>query len=386
MRALTSSVGLLVLTACAATGGEDAQSVGEDLSGNASAIDIGFNGGPDQFAAFPLFFQRDVHAGPRLCHTYLAWDVASEAPAMGNANSPEGKRAWFEYWLHEAAGQCDEALVTFKALSPSAPPSGGPSGQFARAFEAFLAQPWAQETGFTGRFAFTPWNEPNNPGGAGSGLGKVLPPDLAAQYYLAAEHACRVKGCKVAAGDLASNGDWWNDFEWNCADDNVASSQLCKVDSSENPGHAPASYLDRYKNYIANHATEYGLPGGFRPAYFAFHGWHDINEYLDTGNHCASYGDCATRRLLTSLGGSWGGVRIWDTEVGVDQDAAPISNTEQACGSAFLLRLTALSSRITRLYYTRLRGGTGELVDGATPRPALEVLAQRRTTYAGGCR
>jgi hypothetical protein len=378
-------VGLLVVAACGGTGGEDPQSSSQDLSGSPAAIDIGFNGGPDQFAYFPAFFTTDVQAGPRLCHTYIAWDVANEAPVLGNASSREGTRAWFEYWLHEAAGRCDEALVTFKALAPGKAPTGGADGQFARAFEKFLAQPWAAETGFTGGFSFTAWNEPNNPNGAGNGLGSVLEPELAAQYYLAAERACRGKGCKVAAGDFASNGNWWNDFEWNCADDNVAPGALCRVDSSENPGHRPASYLDRYKNYVADHATEYGLPSGFRPEYFAFHGWHDINEYLDTGNHCASYSDCVTRRLLQSLGGSWAGARVWDTEVGVDQDAAPIPDAEQACGSAFLLRLTALSPRIGRLYYTRLHGGTGELF-GGTARPALEVLARRRTTYAGSCR
>jgi hypothetical protein len=386
MRTLTSLLGLLVLSACGGSGGEDAASVAEDLSGDPASIDIGFNGGPDQFADFPIFFGADVKAGPRLCHTYLAWDVASQAPGVGNGSSAGGSRAWFEYWLQQAEGQCDEALITFKGPGTGKAPSGGPSGELAHAFEAFLAQPWAQETGFTGTFSFTAWNEPNNPNPAGNGLGTVIAPELAAQYYLAAERSCRARGCKAAAGDFASNGTWWNDFEWNCADDNVAPDQLCKADSSENPGHHPASYLDRYKNYIAAHAPEYGLPGGFRPEYFAFHGWHDINEYLDSGNHCADYGDCVTRRLLTSLGGSWGSVRIWDTEVGVDQDGPAISNAEQACGSAFLLRLTALSPRITRLYYTRLHGGTGELVDRTTPRPALEVLARRRTTYAGGCR
>src|ERR1700722_18292487 len=76
--------GLLVLSACGGTGGEDAQSVGEDQSGNPASIDIGFNGGPDQFDDFPIFFGASVPAAPRLCHTYLAWDVASEASGMGN--------------------------------------------------------------------------------------------------------------------------------------------------------------------------------------------------------------------------------------------------------------------------------------------------------------
>ena len=115
---------------------------------------------------------------------------------------------------------------------------------------------------------------------------------------------------------------------------------------------------------------------------FAFHGWHDVNEYLKTGNHCESYDDCATRRILTSLGGSWGGVELWDTEVGMGQKGA-LSDPAQACGAAFLMRLSTLSRRITRIYDTRLHGGTLALFDGATPRPALTVLAHRETTFTG---
>jgi hypothetical protein len=385
---LRSTFTLLLLAACGGTRGDGVQSSAEDLSGDAAAIDVGFNGGPDQFDYFPDFFGAStIHGEPRLCHTYVAWNLASQPAGVGNAQSAPGSRAWFEYWLQQAQGRCDEALVSFQAHTAGRPPTGGDSGEFAQAFAAFLAQPWAKDTGFTGRFAFTPWNEPNNPTSSGSGLGQVLSPELAAQYYLTAEKQCRTHGCKVAAGDFASNGGFWNDFEWNCADDNVAPRDLCKSESSLDPQHHPASYLDRYKNYIANHAGEYGLPKGFRPEYFAFHGWHDANEYLNHGNRCGTYDDCATRRLLQSLGGSWGGAEIWDTEVGVDQDAVPISDGEQACGAAFLLRLTALSPRVKRLYYTRLHGGTGELLSGHTPRAALEVLARRETTVAGGhCR
>lgn len=376
---------LTIVAACGGTAGDDAQSLGEALRSPA-AIDIGFNGGPDQFDYFADFFGAStIHPGPRLCHTYVVWNIGQQPRAMGNANSDPGTRPWFEYWLHEAQGRCDEALVSFKAQASGDPPTGGDSGEFAKAFEAFLAQPWAADTGFRGTFAFTPWNEPNNPEGAGNGLGQVIAPELAAEYYLVAEKRCQAAGCKVAAGDLASNGTWWNDFEWNCADDNVAPRDLCRIPSVMNAQGHPASYLDRYKNTVANEARAYGLPDGFRPTYFAFHGWHDANEYLSAGSHCGSYGDCATRRLLQSLGGSWGGVRIWDTEVGVDQDAAPITDTEQACGAAFLVRLTALSPRIDRLYYTRLHGGTGELLHGHTPRLALGVLAHRDTSFPGHC-
>jgi hypothetical protein len=364
--------------------GENAASSSEELNGNPADIDIGFNGGPDQFDYFADFFgASSIHPGRRLCHTYVHWNVAQEPPAMGNARSPGGSRALLEYWLKQAEGRCDEALISFQGEKPGNPPS---DSAVSKAFADFLATPWARETGFTGRFAFTPWNEPNNPAGSGNGLGKVIPPELAAAYYLTMAHQCASHGCEVAAGDFASNGNTWNDFEWNCANDNIAPSMLCHTPSSENPDNRPASYLDRYKNYIANHTTEHQLPEGFRPKAFAFHAWRDVNEYLHTGSHCSSYGDCTTRRLLTSLGGSWGGVQIWDTEVGVDQDAAPISNGEQACGAAFLVRLSALSPRITRVYYTRLHGGTGELLDGHVARPALDVLARRETSYGKECK
>ena len=376
----------IVVAGCGAsdaTSEETADDADEALvAGDARAVDIGFNGGPDQFEFTDDFFASEARRGPRLCHTYVRFDVAEQRPDPGSADSEPGSRGYLERWLRAAQGHCDEAFISFKAAAPGRAPS---EASFTSAFRAFVTTSWAQETGFTGGFAFSVWNEPNNPAGSGNGLGTVIEPELAARYYLAAEKLCRQHGCKVAAGDFASNGGTWNDYEWNCANDNVAPRDLCKQASARNPGHRPASYLDRYKNTIANHADEYGLGARFRPEYFAFHGWHDANEYLDTGSHCSSYSDCVTRRLLTSLGGSWGQVQLWDTEVGVDQDAAPISDHEQACGAAFLLRVTALSKRITRLYYTRYHGGTGELARNHAPRPAMQVLADRET-HVNGCR
>ncbi len=382
----------LVAVACSGAPGDESSQNAEAVSGSSLAIDIGFNGGADQFAYYDDFEKASsIRPGPRLCHWYVSWNVGEQAPGMGNGNSPGGSRAYLEYWLHEAEGHCDEALISFQADTPGAPPS---EQRFTAAFGAFLAVPWSQQTGFSGSIAFTPWNEPNNPTPAGNGLGQVLEPELAARYYLSMSRLCAQHGCKVAAGDLASNGSWWNDFEWNCADDNVPTSSLCHERSSLNTDGAAASYLDRYKNYIVNLASGYGLGSGFRPKYFAYHGWHDANEYLDSGNPCADYGDCVTRRLLQSLGGSWAGTEIWDTEVGVDQSSTAIADGTQACGAAFLLRLTAINRRITRLYYTRLHGGGGELVkcvqsngveDCHSARPALRVLAERETHVSGQC-
>ncbi len=223
---------------------------------------------------------------------------------------------------------------------------------------------------------FSTWNEPNNPADAGNGLGVQIESGLAARYYMAATKLCRSHGCSVVAGDLATNGNMWEDLSWNCADDNVAANELCAEYSPENAAHASASYLDRYKNEIAQHRDDlpYRLGAAFHPKVFAYHGWHDTNEYLANAAPCDSYGDCAVRRLEKSLGGIWAATDIWDTEDGMGQNGA-LSDQEQACGAAFLLRLATATARVKRVYITRLSGGTTELVAG-TPRPALGVLAQ----------
>ncbi|HEY0252205.1 MAG TPA: hypothetical protein VGC41_11805, partial [Kofleriaceae bacterium] len=234
--------------------------------------------------------------------------------------------------------------------------------------------------------AFTPWNEPNNGADDGNALGAPLDARLAADYFMEAERSCRTHHCKVAAGDFASNGTMWNAFRWQCSNDNVADSQLCKTHSAAYDGSVPGpSYLDNYKNEIANHATKYGLPQGYRPDYFAYHGWHDANEYLNDGQHCSAYSNCALRRILRSLAGSWGGVEIWDTEDGAGQTSSP-DDADQACTAAFMLRLQAISSRVRRLYVTRLHGGGGGLIrDGHIVRPALKIFADRDRT-ASNCR
>jgi hypothetical protein len=345
-------------------------------------LNIGFNdGSADEFNYYDDFFQSGIHNGPRLCHTYVAWNIADQAPHNGTVTDP-ATRAYLDDWLAKAQGHCDEALISFKAPGHGNPPA---TSTYAAAFEKFAATSWATETGFTGSFAFTPWNEPNNAADAGTGLGVAIDARVAARYYLAAERSCRKHGCKVAAGDFASNGDMWDAFEWNCANDNVAPSELCKSRSSANSGTQAASYLDRYKNEIVNSASDFGLPGGFRPEYFAYHGWHDANRFLDAGDHCSTYATCALRRILRSLGGSWDGAQIWDTEDGAGQSESP-DDHDQACTAAFMVRLQAITSRVRRLYVTRLHGGGGQLIrDGHVARPALGIFANRRTTYDGTC-
>ena len=117
---------------------------------------------------------------------------------------------------------------------------------------------------------------------------------------------------------------------------------------------------------------------------FAYHGWHDTNEYIYDHQKCTGYDDCAVRRLLVSFGGSWGGVKLWDSEDGMGQKGA-LSDHDQACGAAFLMRTANISSRIQRVFVTRLHGGDLQLEVGHTPRPAFGVLAARKTAYAADC-
>lgn len=365
--------------------GEDGEEEDFLAFGDVAKLNIGFNNGfATQFAFYPMFFAESVPSPARLCHAYVQWNVAHQAPGSGTI-ADHSTRAFIADWLARAQGHCDEALISFKSMSPGDPP---PTPVFAAAFTKFVANDWAAETGFTGKFAFTAWNEPNNGGDAGNGLGRPISPRVAARYYLAAERACRKHGCKVAAGDFASNGNMWDDYRWNCANDNVVPHKLCDRKSSMNPAGRPASYLDRYKNEIANRATDFGLPRGFRPRYFAYHGWHDTNRYLNAGDHCSMYETCTLRRLLRSLRGSWGDVVIWNTEDGIGQfsTSAP-TDREQACGAAFMLRLHTISRRVKRIYLTRLSGGPGRLVDNGAARPAFNVLAKRKRRFTGGnCR
>jgi hypothetical protein len=383
------------VSACSATSDDDGAASTDDseeaLAGNAKKINVGFNVGlADNIPYLHDYFAyaKTIQPGPRLCHTYLQWNIADEAEGIGTEGSANAHRPGFEYWLQQVAGKCDEALISFKSTTNDAAPS---VSDYSTAFGKFLSTPWSEETGFNGTFAFTAWNEPNNPEGAGTGLGVVIAPETAAGYFMAAESQCRANGgCKVAAADFASNGTWWSAYEQNCADDTVAEDELCVEKSPENKSNLGPSYLDRYKNFIVNHANDdlFKLGNGFRPAYFAFHGWHDINEYLDKGDPCETYDTCVTRRLLKSVGGSWQNAKIWDTETGIDQSANDvIMDGDQACGAAFVLRLTALSSRIERIYITRLHnGGTpigGALLRGNALRPAGVVLAERELTYSG---
>ncbi len=386
-------VSLLALASACAVGDED-EDMGDDGtddeiieagSADPTRVNVGFNNGyAEQFNYFDYYFSRSVSSPARLCHAYVAWNVATKPKGSGSI-ADHSSRAFIADWLSKAQGKCDEVLISFKSMSHRSPPA---TSEFSAAFEKFAANDWATEAGYTGKFAFTAWNEPNNADDAGSGLGVEIPPRVAARYFLAAARSCKKHGCKVAAGDFASNGNMWDDYRWNCANDNVKPQNLCNEKSSKNPDGRGPSYLDVYKNEIANRATDFGFAPGYRPDYFAYHGWHDTNRYLTEGDHCSSYETCTLRRLLRSLRGSWGGVVIWNTEDGIGQNPANAPDDRaQACGAAFLLRLMTIDARVKRLYITRLKGGPGTLMTGPTTvRPAFDVLAKRATQYPGNCR
>ena len=362
----------------------DVASTSEDLS--VHTFIVGMNEWESEFAPYATFRAGESSAGPRLCHVYTYWDIAHHDPVGGDkTHILSGLIDWITH------SSCDEVLVSFQGPQQAGAESPPTATSFESAFVAFQALTHAGKPlhAWAGKLTFTPWNEPNNAANSGNGLHEAITPELAAAYYLAARRHCSPSsGCTVAAGDFATNGGTAADIEWNCANDNVAGDKPdhCAAPSPENPADKPPSYLDWYKHFIATHATDYGLAVGFRPEVMAYHPWHDVNAYIESNAECTDYHDCVTRRLLRSLQGSWGAVAIWDTEIGVGLQASPApSKHEQACGAAFLVRLTDLSSRIKRVYYMRFDGGNGPLVESGSVRPAGHVLATRALDAPGGC-
>jgi hypothetical protein len=354
---------------------------------NALNLTIGFNGPKVQFpymdrfyAAQSAYYQSigsSYPAGGRYCHAYLSWDTAEQAIGSGPLGT-EGSRSWFEDWLAQAQGHCDRALVTFKYIANITKTDTGtyPSpSDYEAAMTAFLNTDWSY-TGWTGVIDFTPWNEPQNGAGSGDGLTKPIPVENAADYYLALrKHCLPSAGCTVAAGDFGSNGQQWQTYLQNCPDD---SAPLC----------SGASYMDQYKHWIITDAPNYGFTTAFRPEVFAYHGWDDINNYINSGSHCTDPQRCTVRALLTALSdGSWSNSIIWDTEVAAGQN--PQSNPDpitQACAASYLLDLTAsVSSRITRIYWTQPYVAAGNYFSmfdrSGNPKPSFTVMADRNIAY-----
>lgn len=175
----------------------------------------------------------------------------------------------------------------------------------------------------------------------------------------------------------------WQDFVQNCSND--LAQTLC----------ANASYMDKYKHHLAFDNVNFGFSSGFRPEVFAYHGWDDVNNYINTGSHCTDPDRCTIKAFFHAMSGeTWTGSIFWDTEVGAGQN--PQSNpdpTLQACAAAFLLNLTAsTSSRFYRIYYTKADESDGQywsLFDSAgEEKPAFAVFADRQISYtppSGSC-
>lgn len=363
VRKLAQLVALLApmtLVACAPAA-DDSEGTGETDSaltgGDPQALEIGFNGPTDQFAYMPKFMQAAKGNSQKkiLCHTYVNWKMADEAP--GGDASVDGSRAYLADYFKKAQGTCDEITLSFKSLNTNYVPS---VDDYKTHMQKWFALDMAKNNGFTGALSFTAWNEPNNGADDGNGIGKKIPADTAARFYLTLAEICTNHNCSVAAGDFASNGNMWNDFE------------------SGN-----GTYLDTYKSTIENEATKHGFNKGFKPHAFAFHGWHDVNEYVDANQKCTNTSDCLVRRLAKGMSGAWASVALWDTETGVGQKKA-VNDDEQACGAAFLIRNNTLDQRITRMYVTRLKGGQVSLYDNlTTAHSAVGILAGRKMEAPG---
>jgi hypothetical protein len=336
------------------------------------------------FGAFRIASNTPAHV-PRLCHIYTYFDVAEhDPPTGGDTHTRAGLIAWFA----SAETDCDEVLVTFQGPKVTMTPPTATT--FEHAFLAFQAMTAAGQplAAWATKLSYTAWNEPNNPLVNGNSLLTHLSPELAAEYYLALRRHCSPSdGCKVAAGDFATNGKFNDDLVRNCDNDNDPANTptRCAHPSPMNPTNQPPSYLDRYKNYIAVNAPNYGLPNTFRPEYFAYHPWQDVNEYIRSNAKCSDYNSCGTRRLIESLGGSWAQTEIWDDEIGIGLQFStpPDPTTTHPCGAAFLMQLTKLDPRINRVYYMHFSSGNGRLYNNTTLTPAGQVLAARATTYAG---
>lgn len=393
-------------------------------------LDIGFNGadfsGPDdQIPFIDQFYNAErsndattADAGlgrgnpdVRRCHAYVSWDVGLEPSGSGSAGDQgslpvQASLAWLQTWLQAYEGHCDQALITFKWINGvschfytgcahgtdvQALPNPDEVGN---SLKAFLEASWP---GWTGSFAFTPWNEPNASGAVADGFNNklIVDPRMDADYYLAMRQYCTPSNrhCELAAGDFNSNGNHFEDFVQQCADDTTT---LCPS----------GSYIDIFKYYLVHDATAYGLPAGFRPEYFAYHAWADANDYLHhlqnpgTTTNCDTLTDplCITRLVndafstdLYPANSTWLGVHFWDTEVGVGQngntfDTSP-TNDQQAETAAFLLDLTrTVSNRFWRLYYTRAWEPDGQwwsmYCSDGSPKPSFSVWVNREISYA----
>lgn len=364
-------------------------------------LQVGFNGRTEQIAMIDHFYDAAARDDQRLCHYYTGWDTAVHTDGVpDHAAGLAANNAWL---ANAEASGCDEVMVSFKALSSADPddefdPEPPTIEEYRLAVAAYLDTDWEAVAGYTGDLVLTAWNEPNINARAGNGYPSrpgvkfVIPPRLAAQYYLTASALCAERDCVVAAVDFGSNGGQWVDYRTNCASAEVPREELCAEPSEHNTSGLAPSYLDLYRNEIVNAATDFGLPADFRPSVVAYHGWADTNAYLNGSRYCSGYDDCLLERVLYAFSGSWEDAEIWNTEDGVGQPGFythdEITDQRQVDALRYLLRLADSTPRYTRLYWTHLIGSPSRLLitddDGEVvrDRPALRLL-QAATRHVG---
>jgi hypothetical protein len=328
-------------------------------------------------SGFAEFFSSDVTPTAtnwfRMAEMYPNWTtplLPDDAPAV----------QWLQSWLDGAEALAVEPLIVF---TPD-PMQGNPDASaYRQAFAAFV-QRWPSVK------YFLAWNEPNHPPGDHT---STVTAQTAVTYFLEAYTICKSKGCNVAAGNL---------LQWSPGD----VTPFYMRDGPDKPCNDPAScsYMDQYKYYIDSLSGSYGFPH-LRPQLWALHPWGDAFAYQMKSSHCSSTSDCAVRAFSASLQGSWATTSIWLTETGGMAAGQDVTFTPflQACTAAFLQRLMALDSRITRLYWYDFEGGPVGLDSGVCPfgshatgpcffannntvvRPAFDVLRNRITEYDAAC-
>jgi hypothetical protein len=367
--------------------------VAQTVQQNALNLDMSFNGPSVQFPYMDTFYAASnayyqsigmTMPEPKGCQAYLTWDIA-EQPVGSGASGTEGTRSWFENWLANAVGHCNQPLITFKYQAGTTTHDVGsyPSASdYEAAMVAFLATDWSY-AGWTGSplttFAYQPWNEPNNGAASGAGLTTAVPAKMAADYYLALRKHCTPgNGCTVAAGAFGSNGSLNATFPSNCPD---GATTVC----------SNATYMDQYKIGMTNDAPNYGFTTAFRPEIVAYHGWDDVNNYIN-GNAvgCLSVTNpaCTAYVFVASNSGSWGNSVLWDSEVASGQSGSSSPGPYmQACAAAHLFKVTGIASnRFQRVYYTQPYVNTGQyfslFTSNGTEKPAFAVVAGRSISYS----
>jgi hypothetical protein len=269
----------------------------------ASAVSVGIADSDGDTFIDPSWAGLKVTMG----RAVVPYDVALTPPVAGTAAGD--RRIEFDQWVRTAASVGVQPLVAFEASrDPAKRTSGGlplaPTiSEFSSAMSAFLS------TYPTVRH-LAPWNEPNFTGSSNPLAGS---PSLAASYYRELVSVCAKAGagCTVAAGEFAGV-----------------------------PGDA---YVGSYQAAL----------GSSRPAVWGFHAHTDANRFQAGVDDTAP----ATRFFLSKLGGKWANSELWIDEVGAyyrDANGKIWGDDSQRATTSFILGLSSLSSRISRIYYYNL--------------------------------